>query len=35
MSLHDNNASVRRFIIEEVMNTGNVDAIAGFCVPGS
>lgn len=34
MSLEDNKAIVRRFI-DEVMNTGNADAISNFCVPGS
>lgn len=34
MGIEDNKALVRQFI-EEVMNTGNVDAIAEYCVPGS
>ena len=34
MSIEDNKALVRRFI-DEVMNAGNIAAIADFCVPGS
>jgi predicted ester cyclase len=34
MSIEDNKTLVRRFI-DEVMNAGNFDAIADLCVPGS
>jgi len=34
MAIEDNKALVQGFI-DEVMNAGNTDAIAGFCVAGS
>jgi predicted ester cyclase len=34
MTVKGNKALVQRFI-DDVMNTGNTDAIADFCVPGS
>lgn len=34
MSIAENKTLVRRFV-SEVFNQGNLDAIAGFCVPGS
>jgi predicted ester cyclase len=34
MSLEDNKVLIQRFI-DEVLNAGNITAIANFCIPGS